>query len=80
MFVAETPTVDDTGVFSVRVYDSADQAHFDDTRGTGDTGVGSGIINFLVDSVGEPTEFLFAPGEQFTTLPIVIGRAEPLSS
>jgi hypothetical protein len=80
MFVAEMPIVDDAGIFSVRVYDSADQAHFDDTRGPGDTGVGSGVINFVVDSAGEPTAFLFAPGELFTTLPIAIARAEPLSS
>lgn len=80
MFVAEMPTVDDSGIVSVQVYDSADQAHFDDTRGADDTGLGSGIINFMVNPAGEPNAFLFAPGEQFTTLSIAIGRAEPLSS
>ena len=32
VFVAETATVDESGVFSVRVYDSANKPHFDDTR------------------------------------------------
>jgi hypothetical protein len=33
-----------------------------------------------VNDSGEPVSFLFAPSEQFTTLPITIGRAEPLAS
>ncbi len=33
VFIAETPTVDDSGIYSVRVYDSAAEPHFDDTRG-----------------------------------------------
>src|ERR1700722_16274751 len=28
LFAAETPTVDDSGIFTVRVYDSADRPHF----------------------------------------------------
>ncbi len=80
MFLAETPTVTDSGIFLVRVCDSANQAHSSDTRGPDDTGVGSGIISFTVESTGKPTLCLFAPGEQFTSLPIAIGRAEPLSS
>jgi hypothetical protein len=79
---AETPTVDKTGVFSVLLYDSAAQPHFADTRGDGDgqfpSGVGSGAINFNVDDDGRPVAFQFAPGDGFTTLPIAIGRLEPL--
>jgi hypothetical protein len=83
VFVAETPTVNDAGVFAVRVYDSAPEAHFDDTRGDEQgefpTGVGSGFINFQVDNVGRPTAFQFAPptSARFSTFPIAIGRAEP---
>jgi len=82
LFAAETPIADDSGIFTVRVYDSAAQPHFDDTRGNGEgefaTGVGSGFIKFQVDDAGRPTAFLFAPSDQFTTLPIAIGRVEPL--
>jgi hypothetical protein len=82
VFVAETPTVDDSGNFAVHVYDSSAEPHFDDTRGTGEgefeTGVGSGFINFQVDDEGRPTAFQFAPSDSFTKLPIAIGRVEPL--
>jgi hypothetical protein len=82
LFAAETPVVDDQGIFTVRVYDSAAQPHFDDTRGNGEgefeTGVGSGQIRFQVDEAGRPTAFQFAPSDQFRTLPIAIGRLESL--
>jgi hypothetical protein len=79
LFAAETPIADDSGIFTVRVYDSADQPHFDDTRGKGTNGVGSGFIKFRVDDAGRPTAFQFGPSEDlFTTLPIAIGRLEPL--
>jgi hypothetical protein len=82
IFVAETPTVDASGVFTVRIYDSSAQPHFDDTRGTGAgqaaTGVGSGSIKFEVDGAGRPTAFQFAPTDRFATFPIAIGRVEPL--
>jgi hypothetical protein len=81
VFLAETPTTESTGVVRVRVYDSAEQAHFDDTRGPDEdqfpTGVGSGVLKFQVDDQGRPTAFLFAPGDRFVTLPIAIGRTEP---
>ena len=84
VFLAEAPTVDEAGVWSVRVYDSADGPHFEDTRGPGEgrfpNGVGSGFLKFRVDSAGRPTAFLFAPSDHYVTLPISIGRAEPASS
>jgi GH18 family chitinase len=83
LFVAETPVADDSGVFSVRVYDSAAEPHFEDSRGDGEgefeSGVGSGFINFTVDDLGRPEAFQFAPSEGFTTLPIAIGRCEPVA-
>jgi hypothetical protein len=83
LFVADIPNLLDSGVFAVRAYDSADASHFDDTRGYGEgqfpNGVGSGFINFTVDELGRPTAFQFAPADNFTTLPIAIGRVEPLS-
>jgi hypothetical protein len=84
LVAAETPAAVDSGIFSVPVYDSAAQPHFDDTRGEGagefKTGGGSGFINFKVDADGRPVSFQFAPpsSSHFTTLPIAIGRLEPL--
>jgi hypothetical protein len=85
LFVAETPKADDSGIFWVRVYDSADKPHFDDTRGAGkpfENGVGSGFIQFKVDGTGAPISFLFAPSDDpnvpFASAPIAIGRVEPL--
>jgi hypothetical protein len=81
LFVAAPPTIDASSVYSIRVYDSAAEPHFDDTRGSGagqfPTGVGSGIIKFNVDGAGRPTAFLFAPpaSAEFTFLEIAIGRA-----
>jgi hypothetical protein len=83
--IGETPTADDSGVFAVRVYDSAAEPHFDDTRGSGTgqfpTGVGSGVIHFVVDGAGRPIAYQFAPPAtaDFEYRTIAIGRAEPLS-
>jgi hypothetical protein len=82
LVLAGTPTQYDVGKYKVRVYDSAAEPHFQDTRGSGSgqfpSGVGSGFINFEVDEGGRPTAFQFAPEDHFTTLPIAIGRLEPL--
>jgi hypothetical protein len=81
LFVAAAPTIDPSGIYSIRVYDSAAEPHFDDTRGSGagqfPTGVGSGIIKFKVDGTGRPTAFLFSPpaSAEFTFLQIAMGRA-----
>ena len=84
VFLAETPSVQEDGTFAVRVYDSAAEPHFEDTRGSGDgqfpSGVGTGFINFQVDEDDSPTAFQFAPGDAFETFPIAVGRTEPLTS
>jgi hypothetical protein len=70
----------DSGLFSVRVYDSAQVPHYDDTRADGQGGVGTGFINLKVDGAGSPAEFQFGPSEPiWVTAPIAIGRLEPLS-
>jgi hypothetical protein len=81
--VSETPTLDDSGNYAVRVYDSAAEPHYDDTRGLGEggpsAGVGSGFINFTVDAAGKPIALQFGPTlDQFTAVRIAIGRIEPL--
>ncbi len=82
LFVAETPVKDAAEVFTVQLYDSAAQPHFDDTRGSGagqfPSGVGAGSIRLKVDDLGKPVSFQFAPGDTFVALPIAIGRVEPL--
>jgi hypothetical protein len=88
VILAETPRPDPSGEFYVvRVYDSAAEAHFEDTRlpdgqpsPTGKTGVGSGFLNFKVDGVGHPIAYLFAPPltAQYSYRPIAIGRARPM--
>ncbi len=86
VILAETPALDASGEFYVvRVYDSAAEAHFDDTRAPdgqpspkGPTGVGSGFINLKVDGEGRPIAYLFAPpaDAQYSYRPIAIGRAQ----
>lgn len=78
LIVAETPTTDASRTFSVRVYDSAAQPHFDDSRNGDETGLGSGTVKFKVDDVGRPTAFQFGPPDKFEAFPIAIGRVEPL--
>jgi hypothetical protein len=80
--VAEEAAAIDSDIFAVRVYDSAAYPHFDDTRGNGEgefpDGIGSGVINFQVDDAGRPTSFQFGPPDPFISLPIAVGRVEPL--
>jgi hypothetical protein len=88
VILAETPTLDPSGEFYVvRVYDSAAEAHFDDTRmpggqpsPTGTTGVGSGFLNFKVDGASRPIAYLFAPPAtaQYSYRRIAIGRAQSI--
>jgi hypothetical protein len=82
LVAAGTPELDESGIFTLRVYDSASQPHFRDTRGDGPgqfpDGVGYGALKFQIDDAGRPTAFQFAPSDQFTSLPIAIGRLEPL--
>jgi hypothetical protein len=86
VIIAETPVPDISGAFYlVRVYDSAAQAHFDDTRAPGgvpsakgSTGVGSGVIHIKTDGAGRALAYVFAPPStlQFSYRPIAIGRAK----
>ena len=83
LILAETPVLDDSGNFTVRIYDSSNKAHFNDTRSDGaefPDGVGSGFISFEVDENGVPVGFLFSPdATEFDELPIAIARPEAFS-
>ncbi len=80
--VVDDPTILDDGVVAVRVYDSSDVIHYDDTRGQGGdspaTGLGSGTIHFQYDSSG--IEFQFGPNDPYNDAPVTIGRIEPLAT
>jgi hypothetical protein len=78
--VVDDPRIIDDGVVAVRVYDSSDVIHYDDTRGHGGdspaTGLGSGTIHFQYASSG--IQFQFGPHDPFYDAPVAIGRIEPL--
>jgi hypothetical protein len=80
--VVDNPQLLDGGVVAVRVYDSSDVIHYDDTRGRGGdspaTGLGSGVIRFQYGSSG--IEFQFGPGDPYNSAPVAIGRIEPLAA
>jgi hypothetical protein len=83
MVVADRPESLDASVVAVRVYDSANDPHYDDSRGCGadfQSGVGTGTIRFEVDDEGAPTAFQFGPGDEFHPYPIAIGRLERLNA
>jgi hypothetical protein len=77
--VAERPMAQSEGIYRVFAYDSSDIPHNDDTRQTGVTGVGSGIISFQVDASGAPIAFQFKIGDSFHNYPVAIGRPEAFS-
>ena len=82
MIVADDPVDLGDNTLSVRVYDSSDVIHYDDTRGRGGdsppTGVGVGTVRLRVGPAGNPTEFQFGKGDPFVSRPIAIGRIQPL--
>jgi hypothetical protein len=82
--VAGDPEVVTADQSAVRAYDSSDILHYDDSRqladGQQETGVGTGTIQFQIDqATGRPTAFQFGPGDCFHSVPIAIGRLEPIA-
>ena len=84
VFVAEAPTMLESGEVAIRVYDSAQYPHFEDTRGGEGqfpNGVGSGFINFQLHDHGLPPTIQFGPSDTpFTPFEFAIGRLEPFSA
>jgi hypothetical protein len=74
--VVDDPQVLDGGVVAVRAYDSSNVPHYDDTRGHGATGLGSGTIHFRYGRSG--IQFKFGPTDTYHDAPVAIGRIEPL--
>jgi hypothetical protein len=78
MFVADSPHRNQDGTFQVRVYDSSEIPHAEDSRPTGRSGVGSGSVLFRVNENGAPIAFQFNPRSHWHSEPIAIARLEPM--
>jgi hypothetical protein len=78
MIVAESAHRDQDGIFRVRVYDSSDIPHAEDSRPAGSSGVGSGSVLFRVNENGAPIAFQFNPRLHWHSEPIAIARLEPM--
>ncbi len=62
-FVAETPGTIDSGIFAVRVYDSAAEPHFDDTRGNEDGAFKSSVRSSFIYFTVNDSSRLRIPGD-----------------
>lgn len=78
MIVAESPHRNQDGTFRVRVYDSSEIPHAEDSRPIGTSGVGSGSVLFRVNKDGAPIAFQFNPRSHWHSEPIAIARLEPM--
>lgn len=78
MIVAESPHRDQDGTFQVRVYDSSEIPHAEDSRPAGSSGVGSGSVLFRVNENGAPVAFQFNSHSRWHSEPIAIARLEPM--
>jgi hypothetical protein len=84
LVVARAPEVIGADLSAVRAYDSCDALHYGDSRelanGEQETGVGTGTIHFQVDqTTGSPIAFHLGPGDPFHSVPIAIGRLDPIA-
>jgi hypothetical protein len=79
MIVATSPQKDQDGAFQVRVYDSSEIRHEDDSRPAGTTGVGSGTILFKLNNRGSPIAFQFNRTAHWHYEPIAVARLEPIA-
>jgi hypothetical protein len=80
--VAEPPELVTACVWAIRVYDSTDVPHFDDSRehnGVFASGVGSGTVLIHADAHGKAIGFQFGPDDELHELPIATARLEPLA-
>jgi hypothetical protein len=78
MIVAEPAHLDQDGTFQVRVYDSSEISHAEDSRPAGSSGIGSGSVLFRVNENGAPIAFQFNLRSHWHYEPIAIGRLEPM--
>jgi hypothetical protein len=74
MIVAESPHRNPDGTFQVRVYDSSEIPHTEDSRSAGS----SGSVLFRVNQNGAPIAFQFNARSHWHSEPIAIGRLVPM--
>jgi hypothetical protein len=74
MVILAAPFLNADGSYSVRVVDATATPHADDTRGPGQSGVGTGTPHFQVDGASALVAYQFTPRGSFKTQPISIGR------
>jgi hypothetical protein len=78
MIVDEAPVEDGDNLYRVRVIDSCESPHSQDTRGDGSTGIGRGTMWFVVDDDGHPIGYHWKlRGGKTHEMQIAIGRAVP---
>ena len=81
VIVDDLPAKAANGEFRVAVIDSTSSRHGDDTRKTGQTGLGRGTMWFAVDGEGKPAGYRWgSPKQQLRTRDIAIGRAVPIEN
>lgn len=78
--VAGKPEVDAEGRIRVRVIDSTNRPHTNDTRKANESGLGAGEIWFQVDQDGRPIAYWRRPdGKAVRSNPILVGRLQHAS-
>ena len=76
MLIMKRPVREENGSYRVEVMDSSSTRHAEDTRGTGQSGVGVGTLWFEVDDEGKPVCYRWSDrSKKCNTVPIAIGRA-----
>ncbi len=78
--VAADPVPVAENTLAVMAYDASDIHHYDDSRGHGQTGVGSGTFYLQVNSAGKPITFQFNAPDPIVSASIAIGRIEPFDA
>jgi hypothetical protein len=79
LIVRSTPTKSvRTGEWLVKIMDSTRSPHANDSRGTSETGIGTGTLGLKVDSLGKPLAYYWRGGLSYNALytKIALGRVE----
>ncbi len=74
LIALEKPMREADGSFRVKLVDSSAGRHSDDSRGIGQSGVGTGAMWFNVDEEERPVAFLWTRSSKPKTCPISVGR------
>jgi len=79
VIIDSRPLLTRDGQVCVAVVDSTSTGHGNDTRAKGQTGIGRGLMWFVVDAEGHPTGYRWSRADgSLRTRSIAIGRAVPI--